>query len=202
MFVGKKLFVSMVLMLSLMFLCASLRASALSDGHEAEPQVDTLNILGSDSQHFDSVADGSDEDGSLAFLRRRHKGKVEGTLTYKKGWIYTSDNLPLSVEDAKFYFSPKQVKIYRRNVKVFNSGNYILGVGAGAGLAGGIGFACAASDTDYDDIRPVATLVSSCLVTVAVIAPCAVIGVPMMAKSKARLKRLVKEYNTRYLFAE
>ena len=76
----------MVLMLSLMFLCASLRASALSDGHEAEPQVDTLNILGSDSQHFDSVADGSDEDGSLAFLRRRHKGKVEGTLTYKKGW--------------------------------------------------------------------------------------------------------------------
>ena len=141
MFVGKKLFVSIVLMLSLMFLCASLRASALSDGHEAEPQVDTLNILGSDSQHFDSVADGSDEDGSLAFLRRRHRGKVEGTLTYKKGWIYTSDNLPLSVEDAKFYFSPKQVKIYRRNVKVFNSGNYILGLGAGAGLAGGIGFA-------------------------------------------------------------
>lgn len=200
MFVGKKLFVSMALMLSLMFLCASLRASALSDGHEAEPQVDTLNILGSDSQHFDS--DGSDEDGSLAFLRRRHKVKVEGTLTYKKGWIYTSDNLPLSVEDAKLYFSPRQVKIYRRNVKVFNSGNYILGVGAGAGLAGGIGFACAASDTDYDDFRPVATLVSSCLVTVAVIAPCAVIGVPMMAKGKARLKRLVKEYNTRYLFAE
>lgn len=87
-------------------------------------------------------------------------------------------------------------------MKVFNSGNYILGVGVGAGLAGGIGFACAASDADDDDFRPGATLVSSCLVTVAVIAPCAVIGVPMMAKGKARLKRLVKEYNTRYLFAE
>lgn len=80
----EKLFVSMVLMLSMMFVCASLRASALSDGHEAEPQVDTLNILGSGNQNFDSVADDADEDGSLAFLRRRHRGKVEGTLTYKK----------------------------------------------------------------------------------------------------------------------
>ena len=201
MFVGKKLFVSMVLMLSLMFSCASLRASALSDGHEAEPQVDTLNILGSDSRHFDSV-DGSDEDGSLAFLKRRHRGKVEGTLTYKKGWIYTSDNLPLSVEDAKFYFTPRQVKIYRRNVKVFNSGNYILGVGVGAGLAGGIGLACADSYSGDGDYRIVATLVSSCVLAAAVMAPCAVIGVPMMAKSKVRLKRLVKEYNTHYLFAE
>ena len=73
MFVGKKMFVSMVLMLSLMFSCASLRASALPDGHEAEPQVDTLNILESDSQHFDCVGDGSVEDGSLDFLRRRQK---------------------------------------------------------------------------------------------------------------------------------
>ena len=47
-----------------------------------------------------------------------------------------------------------------------------------------------------------AVLTASAVVAVAVIVPCTLVGVPMMIKGKARLKRLVRDYNSKYLFAE
>ena len=47
-----------------------------------------------------------------------------------------------------------------------------------------------------------AVLTASAVVAVAVIVPCTLVGVPMMIKGKVRLKKLVRDYNSKYLFAE
>lgn len=133
--------------------------------------------------------------------RHPRQGKVEGTLIYRKGCIYTSDNQPLSISDSKMYFSPKQVRIYMRNSKVFSTGNSIATIGAGGGLGGALGFMAADASSGREDSFA-AVLTASAVVAVAVIVPCTLVGVPMMIKGKARLKRLVRDYNSKYLFAE
>lgn len=99
------------------------------------------------------------------------------------------------------YFSPKQVRIYMRNSKVFSTGNSIATIGAGGGLGGALGFMAADASSGRED-RFAAVLAASAVVAVAVIVPCTLVGVPMMIKGKARLKRLVRDYNSKYLFAE
>ena len=63
---------------------------------------DTLNILS---------AHPSGSEGNVTVLSSGvritglHAGKkVEGTLTYKRGYIFTSDNQPISISDAGLYF--------------------------------------------------------------------------------------------------
>ncbi len=158
-------------------------------------RTDTLNILAPapESAASSEIAPG------LSVHKREHAGKIEGTLTYRKGIIYTSDNHPLSVEDASLYLSPNGAEIYRRNAKVFSSGRDIIGFGLGAGLLGSLG---AASETVRQDYDAGPALAAAVLVAVVMITPCTVISVPMMIKGKARMKKLVRQYNESYLFAE
>lgn len=158
--------------------------------------TDTLNILSSGS-----IREKSESYDYRTDSRHPRQGKVEGTLIYRKGCIYTSDNQPLSISDSKMYFSPKQVRIYMRNSKVFSTGNSIVTIGAGGGLGGALGFMAADAASGRED-RFAAVLAASAVVAVAVIVPCTLVGVPMMIKGKARLKRLVRDYNSKYLFAE
>ena len=159
-----------------------------------EPASDTLNILAPDpSLEVKESYLGVTERISVK------PGKVEGTLTYRKGWIYTSDNKPLRPEDAGLYFSPGAVKKYARDVKVFASGNNIMGVGLGVGLAGALGLA---ADTALSDYAIGAVCVTAAAVAVVTVVPCTIISCPMMIKGKVRMKRLVREYNAHYLFAE
>ena len=64
---------------------------------------------------------------------------MEGTLTYKRGYIFTSDNQPISISDAGLYFSPADVVVYKKNVKVFSSGRKVLSFGAGGALLSATG---------------------------------------------------------------
>lgn len=71
---------------------------------------DTLNILS-------ARPSGSEENVTVLSSGVRitglHSGKkVEGTLTYKRGYIFTSDNQPISISDAGLYFSPADVVVY------------------------------------------------------------------------------------------
>ena len=88
-----------------------------------------------------------------------------------------------------------------RNSKVFSTGNSIAVIGVGGGLGGALGFMAADVSSGRED-RFGAVLVASSIVAVAVIVPCTLVGVPMMIKGKARLKKLVRDYNSKYLFAE
>lgn len=93
---------------------------------------DTLNILS-------ARPSGSEENVTVLSSGVRitglHSGKkVEGTLTYKRGYIFTSDNQPISISDAGLYFSPADVVVYKKNVKVFSSGRKVLSFGAGGAL--------------------------------------------------------------------
>lgn len=170
--------------------------AAATSGFGMCADTDTLNILSSGAiqEKTESYDYGTDS-------RHQRQGKVEGTLIYRKGCIYTSDNQPLSISDSKMYFSPKQVRIYMRNSKVFSTGNSIATIGAGGGLGGALGFMAADASSGREDSFA-AVLTASAVVAVAVIVPCTLVGVPMMIKGKARLKKLVRDYNSKYLFAE
>lgn len=173
-----------------------LSMTAATSGFGMCTDTDTLNILSSGS-----IREKSESYDYRTDSRHPRQGKVEGTLIYRKGCIYTSDNQPLSISDSKMYFSPKQVRIYMRNSKVFYTGNSIAIIGAGGGLGGALGFMAADASSGREDSFA-AVLTASAVVAVAVIVPCTLVGVPMMIKGKARLKKLVRDYNSKYLFAE
>ena len=93
---------------------------------------DTLNIL---SARPSGSEDNVTVLSSGVRITGLHSGKkVEGTLTYKRGYIFTSDNQPISISDAGLYFSPSDVVVYKKNVKVFSSGRKVLSFGAGGAL--------------------------------------------------------------------
>lgn len=126
-------------------------------------------------------------------------GKVEGTLTYRKGWIYTSDKQPLKLNDAKMYFTPHECKVYRRNTSIFSTGENIAIYGVSGGAGAALGFM--AADACIDNGEPsVRTLAASAIIAVGVAVPCTLIGTPMMIKGKCKLKALVRKYNEHYLF--
>ena len=158
---------------------------------------DTLNIL---SAH----PSGSEENVTVLSSGVRitglHSGKkVEGTLTYKRGYIFTSDNQPISISDAGLYFSPADVVVYKKNVKVFSSGRKVLSFGAGGALLSATG-ALVLTEYSTDNREAAALLVLGTVAAVAVMAPCTLVGVPMQIKAKARLKSLVRKYNSAYIF--
>lgn len=158
---------------------------------------DTLNIL---SAH----PSGSEENVTVLSSGVRitglHSGKkVEGTLTYKRGYIFTSDNQPISISDAGLYFSPADVVVYKKNVKVFSSGRKVLSFGAGGALLSATG-ALVLTETSTDNREAAAVLVLGTVAAVAVMAPCTLVGVPMQIKAKVRLKSLVRKYNSAYIF--
>lgn len=158
---------------------------------------DTLNIL---SAH----PSGSEENVTVLSSGVRitglHSGKkVEGTLTYKRGYIFTSDNQPISISDAGLYFSPADVVVYKKNVKVFSSGRKVLSFGAGGALLSATG-ALVLTEYSTDNREAAAVLVLGTVAAVAVMAPCTLVGVPMQIKAKARLKSLVRKYNSAYIF--
>lgn len=107
--------------------------SEVNAGEQPVAQTpDTLNILSarpSESEENVTVL------SSGVRITGLHSGKkVEGTLTYKRGYIFTSDNQPISISDAGLYFSPADVVVYKKNVKVFSSGRKVLSFGAGGAL--------------------------------------------------------------------
>ena len=158
---------------------------------------DTLNILS-------ARPSGSEENVTVLSSGVRitglHSGKkVEGTLTYKRGYIFTSDNQPISISDAGLYFSPADVVVYKKNVKVFSSGRKVLSFGAGGALLSATG-ALVLTEYSTDNREVAAVLVLGTVVAVAVMAPCTLVGVPMQIKAKARLKSLVRKYNSAYIF--
>ena len=172
--------------------CSSMSAQTMESS--LEPAADTLNILA--PEMYPEVKEAYPGVTERISVKPR---KVEGTLTYRKGWIYTSDNKPLMPEDASLYFSPAAVRKYARDVKVFASGNNIMGVGLGVGLAGALGLA---ANTALSDYEIGAVCVTAAVVAVVTVVPCTIIACPMMIKGKVRMKRLVREYNAHYLFAE
>lgn len=158
---------------------------------------DTLNILS-------ARPSGSEENVTVLSSGVRitglHSGKkVEGTLTYKRGYIFTSDNQPISISDAGLYFSPADVVVYKKNVKVFSSGRKVLSFGAGGALLSATG-ALVLTEYSTDNREVAAVLVLGTVAAVAVMAPCTLVGVPMQIKAKARLKSLVRKYNSAYIF--
>ena len=158
---------------------------------------DTLNILS-------ARPSGSEENVTVLSSGVRitglHSGKkVEGTLTYKRGYIFTSDNQPISISDAGLYFSPADVVVYKKNVKVFSSGRKVLSFGAGGALLSATG-ALVLTEYSTDNREAAALLVLGTVAAVAVMAPCTLVGVPMQIKAKARLKSLVRKYNSAYIF--
>lgn len=158
---------------------------------------DTLNILS-------ARPSGSEENVTVLSSGVRitglHSGKkVEGTLTYKRGYIFTSDNQPISISDAGLYFSPADVVVYKKNVKVFSSGRKVLSFGAGGALLSATG-ALVLTEYSTDNREAAAVLVLGTVAAVAVMAPCTLVGVPMQIKAKARLKSLVRKYNSAYIF--
>lgn len=175
------------------FLCQKTASASETGGMEAA--ADTLNILTEEP-----AAPAYGEYQHYGYVGTEARAKVEGTLSYKGGWIYTSDHQPLMPADASMYFSPEKVKIYRRNNKVFSSGKNIIIAGSSIGGAGAVGFLCRDITTADDDILK-ATAVSV-IIAAAVTAPCAVVSVPMMIKGKLRMKRLVREYNSSYIFGK
>lgn len=158
---------------------------------------DTLNILSarpSESEENVTVL------SSGVRITGLHSGKkVEGTLTYKRGYIFTSDNQPISISDAGLYFSPADVVVYKKNVKVFSSGRKVLSFGAGGALLSATG-ALVLTETSTDNREAAAVLVLGTVAAVAVMAPCTLVGVPMQIKAKVRLKSLVRKYNSAYIF--
>lgn len=158
---------------------------------------DTLNILS-------ARPSGSEENVTVLSSGVRITGlhlgkKVEGTLTYKRGYIFTSDNQPISISDAGLYFSPADVVVYKKNVKVFSSGRKVLSFGAGGALLSATG-ALVLTEYSTDNREAAALLVLGTVAAVAVMAPCTLVGVPMQIKAKARLKSLVRKYNSAYIF--
>lgn len=158
---------------------------------------DTLNILS-------ARPSGSEENVTVLSSGVRitglHSGKkVEGTLTYKRGYVFTSDNQPISISDAGLYFSPADVVVYKKNVKVFSSGRKVLSFGAGGALLSATG-ALVLTEYSTDNREAAALLVLGTVAAVAVMAPCTLVGVPMQIKAKARLKSLVRKYNSAYIF--
>ena len=156
---------------------------------------DTLNILS-------ARPSGAEENVTVLSSGVRitglHSGKkVEGTLTYKRGYIFTSDNQPISISDAGLYFSPADVVVYKKNVKVFSSGRKVLSFGAGGALLSATG-ALVLTEYSTDNREAAAVLVLGTMV--AVMASCTLVGVPMQIKAKARLKSLVRKYNSAYIF--
>lgn len=159
---------------------------------------DTLNILS-------ARPSGSEENvmvlSSGVRITGLHSGKkVEGTLTYKRGYIFTSDNQPISISDAGLYFSPADVVVYKKNVKVFSSGRKVLSFGGGGGALLSATGALVLTEYSTDNREAAAVLVLGTVVAVAVMAPCTLVGVPMQIKAKARLKSLVRKYNSAYIF--
>lgn len=141
---------------------------------------DTLNILSarpSESEENVTVL------SSGVRITGLHSGKkVEGTLTY-----------------AGLYFSPSDVVVYKKNVKVFSSGRKVLSFGAGGALLSATG-ALVLTEYSTDNREAAALLVLGTVAAVAVMAPCTLVGVPMQIKAKARLKSLVRKYNSAYIF--
>lgn len=156
-------------------------------------ELDSLNIL--EPVMDNSAVAPSATPTDTQTLVPNGKNKIEGTLRYHKGYIYTSDNQLLSVGDLQYYFSPKDVEKYRRSKKTYTSGKNILGFGCGAGLLGGV--TVLSMDAGVTDTN---LLVLSALTAIVVITPCTLVGAPMVWISKARMKRLVREYNSRYIF--
>lgn len=158
---------------------------------------DTLNIL---SAHPSGAEENVTVLSSGVRITGLHSGKkVEGTLTYKRGYIFTSDNQPISISDAGLYFSPADVVVYKKNVKVFSSGRKVLSFGAGGALLSATG-ALVLTEYSTDNREAAALLVLGTVAAVAVMAPCTLVGVPMQIKAKARLKSLVRKYNSAYIF--
>lgn len=143
---------------------------------------DTLNILSArPSESEDNVTVLS----SGVRITGLHSGKkVEGTLTYKRGYIFTSDNQPISISDAGLYFSPADVVVYKKNVKVFSSGRKVLSFGAGGALLSATG-ALVLTEYSTDNREAAAVLILGTVAAVAVMVPCTLVGVPMQIKAKA-----------------
>ena len=76
-----------------------LSMAAATSGFGMSTDTDTLNILSSGS-----IREKSESYDYRTDSRHPRQGKVEGTLIYRKGCIYTSDNQPLSISDSKMYF--------------------------------------------------------------------------------------------------
>lgn len=157
--------------------------------------LDSLNILEPVMEGAVSAPSAATTDSQT--LATNRVTKVEGTLRYHKGYIYTSDNQPLSISELQYYFTPKDVEKYRRSRKTYNSGKSVLGFGCGAGLLGGV--SVLSMDAGITDTN---LLVLSAFTAIVVITPCTLVGAPMVWISKARIKRMVREYNSRYIFGD
>ncbi len=157
--------------------------------------LDSLNILEPVMEGAVSAPSAATTDSQT--LATNRVTKVEGTLRYHKGYIYTSDNQPLSISELQYYFTPKEVEKYRRSRKTYNSGKSVLGFGCGAGLLGGV--SVLSMDAGITDTN---LLVLSAFTAIVVITPCTLVGAPMVWISKARIKRMVREYNSRYIFGD
>lgn len=161
--------------------------------------ADTVLLLSVDGPYYDHGMRNDRPDPPYSYIRIPRTKKVEGTLIYKKGCIYTSDYQIIHFNEASLYFTSEQIKDYIKGHKRFNSSKNTIIFGTGLGAAGASSL-LAANSFEEGDFWDNATL-SACIMAVTVI-PCSIIGVPMMVAGKARLKRLVREYNQAYLFGK
>lgn len=165
----------------------------------AARQADTVLFLSVDEPEPECEVHEGKAAGQPSYIHVPRKRKVEGTLTYKKGYIYTSDNQIIPFDEAALYFNETQVKAYIKGNRRFNSGKNVIAFGTGIGAVGAVG--AMAYENEFDGGFLAGTAVGACVMVVTVV-PCSIVGVPMMIAGKARLKRLVRAYNRAYLFDE
>jgi|GEM_PF-923703 len=161
--------------------------------HMPSPAVDTLELKVpvSDTAEFAGT-----ESSGYRTLDEIPAVKVEGTLKYKQGMLFTSDNERLSIENAGMYFSPDDIRKIQRCMKRFSRGRSIVDFGLDAGgIAAGSGLIIGVeSQSDMVSVTAI-----SVVIAVVCIVPCSIIGVPMMLSGKAGMKRLVRIYNNDYI---
>lgn len=166
---------------------------------DAARQADTVLFLSVDEPEPECEVHEGKAAGQSSYIHVPRKRKVEGTLTYKKGYIYTSDNQIIPFDEAALYFNEEQVKAYIKGNRRFNSGKNVIAFGTGIGAVGAVG--AMAYENEFDGGFLAGTAVGACFMVVTVV-PCSIVGVPMMIAGKACLKRLVRAYNRAYLFGE
>lgn len=162
-------------------------------------QADTVLFLSVDEPEPECEVHEGKAAGQPSYIHVPRKRKVEGTLTYKKGYIYTSDYQIIPFDEAALYFNETQVKAYIKGNRRFNSGKNVIAFGTGIGAVGAVG--AMAYENEFDGGFLAGTAVGACFMVVTVV-PCSIVGVPMMIAGKARLKHLVRAYNRAYLFDE
>lgn len=178
---------------------AAEQAALAASQPDAARQADTVLFLSVDEPESECEVHEGKAAGQPSCIHVPRKRKVEGTLIYKKGYIYTSDYQIIPFDEAALYFNEEQVKAYIKGNRRFNSGKNVIAFGTGIGAVGAVG--AMAYENEFDGGFLAGTAVGACFMVVTVV-PCSIVGAPMMIAGKARLKRLVRAYNRAYLFDE